>query len=322
MSQHYLVTGGAGFIGSHVVSRLLSAGCRVTVVDNLSSGRRDNIPQHPDLRFVRADIARVSPGEIGNNIDGIVHLAAIPSVSASWDSPLPTHEVNLSNTLRVIKLAQALSCGRIVFASSAAVYGDTDRLPIREDGACRPISPYGLQKLASEHYLELFAAKAKTQAVALRLFNVFGPRQRPESEYSGVISVFGNAVLNDRPIHIFGDGEQTRDFVYVEDVAQAFHLALVTALARSAMLTCNIGLGQQTSINQLAQLLGRAAGSTAGVAYEPARQGDIRHSLADTQFARKQLGFVPEFAVEQGLRELLAALRPETGILPSRIGIA
>lgn len=226
--MHFIVTGGAGFIGSHLTEQLLVEGHNVTVVDNFTTGSLKNLPEHPRLRLLPKNILECQLENFTQPIDGIAHLAATPSVTQSWCQPLESHHNNLSAMIAVLLLCQALNISKLVFASSAAVYGNKIQLPISEAQQTSPISPYGLQKLVSEQYANLFAQQLGLSFVALRLFNVFGPRQDPKSPYSGVISIFTKAMQKGLPITIYGDGKQTRDFIYVKDVAVAFAKALTT----------------------------------------------------------------------------------------------
>jgi len=228
--MHFLVTGGAGFIGSHVTETLLSQGYRVTVVDNLSTGFLQNLSDHPNLQFIKKDVVDCNPQDFSSLIDGVAHLAATPSVGLSWEQPLKVHNNNLSATISVIELCKQLNIPKLVFASSASVYGNPIKLPILESHPTDPISPYGLQKLVSEQYGQLFAETLPLSFIALRIFNVFGPRQLPNSSYSGVLSIFLNSMRQGQPITIYGDGSQTRDFIYVKDVATVFTQALTLPL--------------------------------------------------------------------------------------------
>ena len=307
--MHFIVTGGAGFIGSHVTEQLLTEGHSVTVVDNLTTGSLQNLPEHARLKLLQKDISVCQPEDFTAQIDGIAHLAATPSVTASWLQPLEAHHNNLSATIAVIQLCQALNIPRLVFASSAAVYGPT-QVPISEVQHPDPISPYGLQKLASEQYASLFAKQLGFSFVALRMFNVFGPRQVPGSQYSGVISIFVSAMQQGLPITIYGDGTQTRDFIYVKDVAIAFALALTKTLASGESLICNLGTGKTISLVQLVDIL---------KAYFPLwksetrltspRLGDIQHSQADISKMSSLLNFTSQWSVADGIGTMLLLQR-------------
>lgn len=311
--MRFLVTGGAGFIGSHLTEHLLQQGHSVTVIDNLSTGKRQNLPSHPRLTFLEESVLHCSFNALAQTAyDGLAHLAGTPSVEQSWRQPLAAHHNTLSGTVAIVQLAQQLNIPRIVFASSAAVYGDRTPVPISEDCPPLPVSPYGLQKLASEQYLSLFAKQLHLSAVNLRLFNVFGPRQDPYSPYSGVISIFAKAMQQDADITINGQGQQTRDFIYVKDVAIAFSQALTTPLSPGTALTCNIGTGEAISIAQLKAILQTCFPQwTACTRYASARTGDIQDSKADISKARLYLGFEPQYAMRDGLLALYESLPVE-----------
>lgn len=303
--MNILVTGGAGFIGSHLTEELLAQGHQVIVVDDLSSGSMSNLPLDGKLIFIQKDILSCSPEDFPVRIDAVAHLAAIPSVVTSWDEPIKSHTSNLSATVSVLELCKKMGVAKVVFASSAAVYGDIDRIPISEQAPTKPISPYGLQKLASEDYLRLFAGHFSISAVALRLFNVYGPRQRPDSAYSGVISIFSAAMRNNKPINIYGDGLQTRDFVFVKDVAKAFALALTRQMDGGAFLVCNVATAKKISLLDLVEALRvNFPEWNSEIEFKPSRPGDILESQADISRA-KEIGFQPEFDIATGLERLV-----------------
>lgn len=303
--SNYLITGGAGFIGSHLVERLLGGGYQVTVIDNFSTGRRENLSPHSRLTLVEGDILEVGPEQLGGRFDGVVHLAAVASVNDSWSDVMGAHRLNLTATVRVLELARALRIPRFVFASSAAVYGNPAQVPIREGQATLPLSPYGLQKLASEHYGRLLAQSETLSFVALRFFNVFGPRQVPNSPYSGVISKFVAALRSDQPVIIYGDGEQTRDFVYVADIAAGMVQALESARPEP-YLVCNLGTGRAVTIRALAEKLRALFPEWKGsIETAPAPLGDIAHSRADISVAARQLGYRPAESLESGLARMM-----------------
>ena len=311
--MNVLVTGGAGFIGSHVVEWLIADGHSVTVIDNFSTGKRENLPTHSRLTLIEKDVLDCSAATIASSAsshyDGLIHLAAIPSVSHSWSAPQLAHNNTLSTTVAVIQLCQQLGISRIVFASSAAVYGHPAAVPVSEDCPTRPLSPYGLQKLASENYISLYASHLGISAVSLRFFNVFGPRQDARSPYSGVISVFAQAMRSGSPVVINGSGEQTRDFVYVKDVVTALKKALLLPLMPGQSVSCNIGTGQSISILQLRDALQDCFPRwQANTRFAPARAGDIHHSQADISKAQQYLAFEPTFSVQRGLSALIASL--------------
>jgi len=306
---HYLITGGAGFIGSHLVEWLLESGHRVTVIDDFSAGTRDNLPTHSELSIVEQDLLRLTNNELTGPFHAIVHLAALPSVTASWSNLLQAHAVNLTATVRVIELAQQLGIPRIVYASSAAVYGDSDVVPIEEMQRLRPTSPYGVQKVAGEEYGRLCSSK-NLSFVALRFFNVFGPRQVAGSPYSGVITIFAQAMRENRPITIFGGGGQTRDFVFVKDIA----LGIASALERSNLnpfTVCNLASGTAVTIRQLVATMRQFFPEWSGSIKEaPARLGDIVRSSADISAARNLLSYQSRYSLESGLAEMLRLMKP------------
>ncbi|MEA5470682.1 NAD-dependent epimerase/dehydratase family protein [Spirulina sp. 06S082] len=304
--MHFIVTGGAGFIGSHVTEQLLANGDRVTILDNFSTGKFKNLPDYPQLTLVQKSILDCTVEDFNQPVDGIAHLAATPSVESSWLDPLAAHNNNLSATLATIQLCDRLQCPRLVFASSAAVYGMPETLPIAEDHPTKPISPYGLQKLVSEQYGQLFANKYGFTFVALRLFNVFGDRQDPQSPYSGVISKFLEAMKNNTPITMYGDGSQTRDFISVNDIAIAFTQALKRPLPATQELIVNIGTGRSLSLLELIEKLKQCFPHwQENIQFAPARTGDIQHSLADIGKGDRYLEFEPKQSIEETIHSLI-----------------
>ncbi|MCC6748444.1 MAG: SDR family oxidoreductase [Deltaproteobacteria bacterium] len=300
-----LVTGGAGFIGSHLAERLVGDGHEVVVLDNLSSGHRANLASvERRLRFVEGDIrdaARLS--ELATGCELVFHQAAIVSVPYSVEHPQESHDVNIQGTFNVLQAARACGVRRVMFACSAAVYGEDPRLPKVEEMAPAPVSPYGVEKITGEYYLGVFNQIYGVETVSLRYFNVFGPRQDPRSPYSGVISVFVDRALTGATALVFGDGEQCRDFVYVQNVVDANLLAATVPAARGRCF--NVGCGERTSLNELVAILGRLAGRPLQVEHREARAGDIRASVADIGRARSELGYAPVVGVDEGLRRLL-----------------
>ncbi len=323
--MHFLVTGGTGFIGSHLTEKLIAEGHRVTVVDNLRTGNLQNLPlQHPNLKFLKKNVLESQPNDFPDKIDGVAHLAATPSVTESWLQPMEVHHNNLSAMITVLELCRTLKIPKLVFASSAAVYGDKIPLPVSEKQPPNPISPYGLQKLVSEQYAALFAQQFDLSFIGLRLFNVFGPRQVPNSQYSGVISIFVAAMQQGLPITIYGDGSQTRDFVFVQDVASAFAKALVTPLISGRALICNVGTGKSTSIIQLLNTMKAYFPSwKSELSFAPHRSGDILHSQADISHASSVLGFTPQWSIEDGLRVLIehGNLKKNTSVRSQESGV-
>ncbi|MEM2280984.1 MAG: SDR family oxidoreductase [Candidatus Bathyarchaeia archaeon] len=303
-----LVTGGAGFIGSHTVDRLLAEGIEVVVLDNLRSGSLDNVRQHfgrDDFRFVKGDIrdARLVRDLVGD-VDGVIHLAALVSVPESFRDPTLTFDINVNGTLNLLRACVNSGVKRFVYASSCAVYGDAERLPIREDVPAKPLSPYGVSKLEAERHVLRFYQEFGLEIVCLRYFNVYGPRQAL-NEYSGVITQFLNRIKNDMPPVIFGNGEQTRDYVHVKDVAEANLLALKSSGVTGEIF--NIGTGVATSVNRLADILLKIANKEhLKIQYCETREGDIRHSVADISKAKEKLSYNPKVSLEDGLRKLFS----------------
>jgi len=300
--MRYLVTGGAGFIGSNTVDELVRRGHDVRVLDDLSTGKEAN------LAGVRARIGWIA-GSVANldalrgacrDVDSVIHLAAQTSVPRSVQDPIETNRINVEGTLNVLVAARDARVKRVVFASSCAVYGKTKELPIPESAALAPISPYGLSKQFGEGYGRVFQELYGLEFVALRYFNVFGPRQDPSSPYSGVLSIFNAALQNGTQPTVYGDGEQSRDFVYVENVVEA---NLLAAEAKGAPgLAINVGTGSRSTLNQTLALLGKITGRPAAAKYAAAREGDIRDSQADINLAQQALGYRPRVGFEEGLK--------------------
>jgi len=300
--MRYLVTGGAGFIGSNTVDELIRRGERVVVLDDLSTGKEENLAEvRNQVEIIRGsvtDLETVRGACCG--VDYVLHLAARTSVPRSLKDPLETNRVNVCGTLNVLVAARDAKAKRVVFAGSSSVYGETPTLPKRETMTPAPISPYGVSKLTAEVYGQLFQRIYGLEFVTLRYFNVFGPRQDPGSPYSGVLSVFNAAVARGAQPTIYGDGEQSRDFTFVRNVVEANLLACKASGA--AGLVFNVGTGNRYTLNQTLQLIGKIAGMPAYAKYGPPREGDIRDSQADIARARQILGYNPRVGFEEGLK--------------------
>jgi UDP-glucose 4-epimerase len=300
--NRYIVTGGAGFIGSALVRRLLSLGHRVHVIDNLSTGNLDNLEEVADQITVHEvdlrDYDRIAPIIAGAR--RVFHLGALPSVPKSILEPVPSHQSNIDGTFNVFHAAAQGKVGRVVYAASSSAYGDTEVLPKVETMAPRPKSPYAVQKLLGEYYASAFSDCFGLETVSLRFFNVFGPRQDPTSVYSGVLSIFLTCLIERRSPTIFGDGEQSRDFTYVEDVVSLL-LKASDAPGVSGRVY-NAGNGNRYTLNQTWQLLQKIEGVNLPPSYGPPRSGDVRDSQADTTAAVRDLGHAPQFTFEEGLR--------------------
>jgi nucleoside-diphosphate-sugar epimerase len=306
MENHYVVTGGAGFIGSAIVRSLLREGARrVVVIDNLLTGRESNLEEvRGSIDFHRADIRHYQ--EIAPLIQGaavVFHEAAVPSVPRSIEDPVPSHDVNIDGTFNVLRAAREGKAGRVVYAASSSAYGDTEVLPKIETMNPQPKSPYALQKLVGEYYCSVFASVYGLETVSLRYFNVYGPRQDPSSPYSGVLSLFMKAVLERKAPTIFGDGEQSRDFTFVEDVA-ALNLKAARAQNVSGKLY-NAGNGGRITLNQAWALLQKMEGVEIPPRFGPPRSGDVHDSQADTVKAVSELGHAPQYSFEAGMRQTL-----------------
>lgn len=307
MPAQLLVTGGAGFIGSHLVGALVEQGHSVRVLDNFSTGRRENLAGLP-VELIEGEITdfeTVCRAVAG--CETVFHLAALVSVSRSLAEPLLNHQINVTGMFHLLEASRLAGVRRLVYSSSAAVYGNLPQLPKREDSPLAPLTPYGVAKWMNELYAGTYTTAYALETVGLRYFNVFGERQDPTSPYSGVLSIFCRAVLDGKVCTIFGDGEQSRDFVYVSDVVQANLRAMQVSLPNK-QLVCNVGRGQQTSLNQILKLLGEIVGYPIPVRYQPERAGDIRHSLSEIARARTLLGYEPQVSLAEGLRKTLTWL--------------
>jgi UDP-glucose 4-epimerase len=305
-----LVTGGAGFIGSHLVDRLIAENIEVVVLDNLQGGKLGNIQQHIGkklFRFVNGDIRNSNlVKDLVSDVDAVFHHAAIISVPQSIEDPVLVNDTNVNGTLNLLKASLDSNVKRFVYASSCAVYGDIEDLPIKESSELKPLSPYGVSKLAAESYVKVFYRVFGLKTVCLRYFNVYGPRQ-VNGPYSGVITQFMDRLAKDLPPVIFGDGEQTRDFVHVRDVVEANMLALTRGIIGE---TFNIAAGVATTINQLTKILLEITDKTRfKLIHTEPRKGDIKHSVSDISKAKKELHYEPRISLEEGLRELTKSRR-------------
>ncbi|MBT2338739.1 MULTISPECIES: NAD-dependent epimerase/dehydratase family protein [Pseudomonas] len=301
-----LITGGAGFIGSHLTDALLAKGHSVRILDDLSTGKRSNLPlDNPAIELIEGDVADAAlVARAMAGCSAVAHLAAVASVQASVDDPVRTHQSNFIGTLNVCEAMRQSGVKRVLFASSAAVYGNNgEGHSIDEETPKAPLTPYASDKLASEFYLDFYRRQHALEPVVFRFFNIYGPRQDPSSPYSGVISIFSERVQKGLPITVFGDGEQTRDFVYVEDLVDL----LVQAIEKPEVEVgaVNVGWNQATTLKQMLQALASVVGDLPPVSYGPARSGDIRHSRADNQRLLQRFSFPPQTPMSVGLARLL-----------------
>lgn len=301
-----LITGGAGFIGSHLSDALLAKGHAVRVLDDLSTGKRSNLQlDHPRLQLIEGDVADGAlVAKAAEGCQAVVHLAAVASVQASVDDPVKTHQSNFIGTLNVCEAMRLAGIKRVLFASSAAVYGNNgEGQAIDEETPKAPLTPYAVDKLAGEQYLDFYRRQHGLEPVVFRFFNIFGPRQDPSSPYSGVISIFSERAVNGMPICLFGDGEQTRDFLYVGDLVTVMVQALELAQVQEGAV--NVGLNQATSLNQLLEALRAVVGQLPEISYGPARSGDIRHSRANNRRLLERFDFPEPTPLAEGLARLL-----------------
>jgi len=316
----YLITGGAGFIGSHIAHALLARGDRVRILDNMSSGKLENLAPESigpigsgaNIELIEGEV--FDPGAVATacvGVHGIFHEAALVSVPRSVEHPELSFEINVQGTFRMLEGARRAGVKRFVMASSAAIYGAEPTLPKQEGMAPEPVSPYGGDKLTGETMLAVYGRSYGMQTVALRYFNVFGPKQDDNSPYSGVIAIFAKAALEQRSIKIHGDGEQTRDFVFVEDVAQANLLAMGADVEPGRVY--NVGVGEACSIKDLQRLIGQRAGFEEAPEHLPERGGDLKHSLADIGRIQSELGFKPSVGLSEGLGRTLDWYRTQLG---------
>jgi nucleoside-diphosphate-sugar epimerase len=305
---HYLVTGGAGFIGSHLCEELVRRGERVRVVDSLITGKRENLAHLPEVEFQQGDLAQPEiAARAVQGVEYVLHQAAIPSVPRSVSDPVTSNRANIDASLNLLVAARDAGVRRVVYAGSSSVYGNSATLPKVETMPTAPLSPYALQKLVAEQYCQMFTALYGLETVTIRYFNVFGPRQDPSSPYSGVISLFISALSDGRRPTIYGDGEQTRDFTYVGNVVDGV-LRACTAPAASGE-AINVATAHRISLRQLFEAVKREVGSTLEPVYAEPRAGDVRDSLADIKKAERLLGYTPVVGFDDGLRRTVAWYR-------------
>jgi nucleoside-diphosphate-sugar epimerase len=310
----YLVTGGAGFIGSHLVEELVRRGHTVRVADSLITGKRSNLDHVPSVDFHEGDLADFDFAvRVVQGCDYVLHQAAIPSVPRSVKDPITSNRANVDATLNVA--ARDAGVKRVVFAGSSSAYGNTPTLPKHEDMPTNPLSPYALQKVVGEQYLQMFTRLYGLETVSIRYFNVFGPRQDPSSPYSGVISVFATALLENRSPNIYGDGEQTRDFTYVANVVDGVLRACEAPGANGEII--NVATGGRISLNDLFREMKKIVGATVEPTYADPRPGDVRDSQADIRKAREILGYEPIVSFEEGLKRTIEWYRTARNATPS-----
>ncbi len=303
MTQHFLVTGGGGFIGSHMVRFLLQQKHAVRVLDNFITGNRANLAEVADgVELIDGDIRnREDCLQALEGITHVVHLAALPSVPRSIKNPMLSTDINVNGTVTLLEAARESGVKRLVFASSSSVYGNSPEFPRTETQKPAPVSPYAVSKLAGEYYLRCFYELHGLETVALRFFNVFGPRQNPNSQYAAVIPRFIQAVLEGRPPTVYGDGEQSRDFTFIADLVDGIYRACQAAAAAGEVM--NVACGRRTSLNQLLDLLRALTNKKIAAHYTDPRPGDVRHSMADIEKAKAILDFEPRFSIAEGLAE-------------------
>jgi nucleoside-diphosphate-sugar epimerase len=311
----YLVTGGAGFIGSHLAEELIRRGHDVRVADSLVTGKRANLAHLPAVEFREGDLA--DPGfarQVVEGVDFVLHQAALPSVPRSVSDPLGSHRANVDATVNVLVAARDAQVKRVVFAGSSSVYGNTPALPKHEEMPSNPLSPYALQKVVGEQYLQMFTALYGLETVTIRYFNVFGPRQDPSSAYSGVISLFATALLHNRAPIIHGDGEQSRDFTYIANVVDGVLRACDAPGASGQII--NVATGDRISLNRLFETMKKLIGVDVKPVYGPLRPGDVRDSQADIRRAKEILGYEPSVSFEEGLRRTVEWYRRQPAVTP------
>ena len=304
--KRVLIAGGAGFIGSHTADLLMQQGIAVRVLDNLSSGHRHNLPaQHDLLEFIEGDIRDASAVKAAmQDVSHVLHLAAQVSVVASLEDPEFSAQQNIIGYLNVLDAAKNAGVERMVYASSAAIYGEPHVLPLTEDVPMQQLSPYGLEKKINEDYADLYHRLHEFSSLGMRFFNVYGPRQDPKSPYAGVIALFVDRIKEQQPITVFGDGHHSRDFIYVKDVARTN----VAALQGRYQGACNVATGKRTTLLELIETLSKLTGKNSEVTHDAPREGDIVHSLADPARMNKELNVIADTRLEEGLSALLKSV--------------
>jgi len=305
--EKVLITGGAGFIGSHTADLLMEQGIPVRVLDNLSSGHRHNLPdQHPLLEFIEGDICDASTVKNAmKDVSHCLHLAAQVSVVASLEDPEFSAQQNILGFVNVMEAARNNNVKRLVYASSAAIYGEPPKLPLDEDLDVKQLSPYGLEKQINELYCDLYHRLYGFSSLGMRFFNVYGPRQDPKSPYAGVIALFVDRITANQPVTVFGDGQQTRDFIYVRDVARTN----IAALQNNYQGACNVATGKQTSLLDLINTLSELTGNQTDVSFDEPRTGDIVHSLANPERMNNELNVIADTHLKDGLNKLLESIQ-------------
>jgi len=301
MEAKYLVTGGAGFIGSNIVHSLVKRKLPVRIIDNLSTGKMDNLANLSNkIHLIEGDICDLATVRMAvKGIEYVFHQAALPSVPRSIENPLASNETNIKGTLNILIASRDSQVKRVIYAGSSSVYGDTPVLPKKEDMPPYPLSPYAVTKLVGEYYCKIFSSIYGLETIILRYFNVFGPRQDPKSQYSAVIPKFIQAFLTNKTPTIYGNGEQTRDFTFVENVIYANILA--SQVKKTHGETINVATGSRININKLLEILKEITGKNISQKYEPARKGDVLHSLADISEAKRILAYTPKISLKEGL---------------------
>ncbi len=317
MTQTIVVTGGAGFIGSHVAERAVELGAKVRIIDNLCTGRLDNIRHMSDrVEFIEADIRDAAAMRLAlRGADVVFHQAALASVPLSVENPTLVHDVCVSGTLNLLIQARDAKVQRFIYAGSSSCYGDSPYAAKRESDELMTLSPYAAAKLAGERYCQAFYYSFGLETVVLRYFNVFGPRQDPHSQYSAVIPLFITKLLAQQPLTVYGDGEQSRDFCFVDNIVDANFLAMQAPGVGGE--TFNVSTGSSTSLLKLIQLLEQELGQRANIEFQPTRAGDVRHSLADISRAAAGLGYVPQVGFAEGIRRSISYYR---SLIKSSVG--